>query len=306
MPPLPSAPTAGPCRCPSCTSWLRSRLVVYTYRPHTNHKPTTNQPQTNHIPTTYRPQTNHIPTTNQPHTDHKPTTYRPQANHVPTTCRLIPMTYRPHTNQILYQPHTDHIPTHTDHIATTYRPPLPTTYRPDQLVHYDLHFDHFRVRIWWPGSRGWFLPTTSPSLPTTYRPPLPTTYRPPLPTAYRPDQRVHYYPPFWPFPSPDLVARQSRLVAQEVWVVIPGGKAFHQRGKLSFRQLSPTSCDSWPTILVKSMWYTLKICYVFIIAPCSMMKAALFPKLGPPPSPHTTCFKGDTLSALTQHCMWEW
>ena len=37
------------------------------------------------------------------------------------------------------------------------------------------------------------------------------------------------------------------------------------------------------TILVKSIWYTLKICYVFIIAPCSMMKAALFPKLGPPP-----------------------
>ena len=40
-----------------------------------------------------------------------------------------------------------------------------------------------------------------------------------------------------------------------------------------------------PTILVKSIWYTLKICFVFIIAPRSMIKAALFPKLGPPPSP---------------------
>ena len=53
--------------------------------------------------------------------------------------------------------------------------------------------------------------------------------------------------------------------------------------------------------------YTLKICYVFIIAPCSMMKAALFPKLGPPspppPPPIQCCFKGDTLSTLTQHCM---
>ena len=39
------------------------------------------------------------------------------------------------------------------------------------------------------------------------------------------------------------------------------------------------------TILVKSIWYTLKICYVFIIAPCSMTKVALFPKLGPPPPP---------------------
>ena len=62
------------------------------------------------------------------------------------------------------------------------------------------------------------------------------------------------------------------------------------------------------TILVKSIWYSLKICYVFIIARCSMMKAALFPKLGPPsssspPPPIQCCFKGDTLSTLTQHCM---
>ena len=59
------------------------------------------------------------------------------------------------------------------------------------------------------------------------------------------------------------------------------------------------------TILVKSIWYTLKICFVFIIAPCSMIKAALFPKLGPPPPPPPPiqcCFKGDTLSVLTQHC----
>ena len=47
-----------------------------------------------------------------------------------------------------------------------------------------------------------------------------------------------------------------------------------------------------PTILVKSTWYTLKICYVFIIAACSMMKAAPFPKLGPPPSPHTMLVQG--------------
>ena len=39
----------------------------------------------------------------------------------------------------------------------------------------------------------------------------------------------------------------------------------------------------------------------FHYRPCSMMKAALFPKLGPPPL--QCCFKGDTLSALTQHCM---
>ena len=40
--------------------------------------------------------------------------------------------------------------------------------------------------------------------------------------------------------------------------------------------------------------------FAFIIAPCSIIKAALFPKLGPPPI--QCCFKGDTLSALTQHC----
>ena len=32
-----------------------------------------------------------------------------------------------------------------------------------------------------------------------------------------------------------------------------------------------------------------------------MIKAPLFPKIGPPPI--QCCFKGDTLSALTQHCM---
>ena len=31
---------------------------------------------------------------------------------------------------------------------------------------------------------------------------------------------------------------------------------------------------------------------VFIIAPCSMIKAAPFPKLGPPPSPHTILLQG--------------
>ena len=46
------------------------------------------------------------------------------------------------------------------------------------------------------------------------------------------------------------------------------------------------------TILVKSIWYTLNICFVFIIAPCSIIKAALFPKLGPPPSPHTMLLQG--------------
>ena len=47
------------------------------------------------------------------------------------------------------------------------------------------------------------------------------------------------------------------------------------------------------SILVKSIWYILKICYVFIIAPCPMMKAALFPKLGPSPSsPHTMLLQG--------------
>ena len=40
---------------------------------------------------------------------------------------------------------------------------------------------------------------------------------------------------------------------------------------------------------------------VFIIAPCS--KAALFPKLGPPPPHIQCCFKGDNLSTLIQHCM---
>ena len=44
------------------------------------------------------------------------------------------------------------------------------------------------------------------------------------------------------------------------------------------------------TILIKSIWCTLKIYCVFIIAPCSMKKAALFPKLGLPPI--RCCFKG--------------
>ena len=44
--------------------------------------------------------------------------------------------------------------------------------------------------------------------------------------------------------------------------------------------------------MVKSMWYTLKICSVFIIAPCSMIKSALFLELGPPPSPHTMLLQG--------------
>ena len=49
-------------------------------------------------------------------------------------------------------------------------------------------------------------------------------------------------------------------------------------------------CDQQSTILVKSIWYTLKSCFVFIIAPCSMIKAVLFPKLGPPP--HTMLLQG--------------
>ena len=53
---------------------------------------------------------------------------------------------------------------------------------------------------------------------------------------------------------------------------------------------------------VKSIWHTLKICYVFIIATCSIMKAALFPNLGPPPSLPIQCsFTGDTLGKLIQH-----
>ena len=59
-----------------------------------------------------------------------------------------------------------------------------------------------------------------------------------------------------------------------------------------------------PTILVKSIWYTLKICFVFIIAPRSMIKAALFPKLGPPPSPPYNVASRGTLWAYWPNIVW--
>ena len=48
------------------------------------------------------------------------------------------------------------------------------------------------------------------------------------------------------------------------------------------------------TILVKSIWYILKICYVFIIAPVRWWKWLFFPNLAlpPPPSPHTMLLEG--------------
>ena len=57
-----------------------------------------------------------------------------------------------------------------------------------------------------------------------------------------------------------------------------------------------------PTILVKSIWYTLKMCFVFIIAPCSMIKAALLLKLGP--LLHTMLLQGPTLWAHWPNIVW--
>ena len=58
-----------------------------TYRPLTDHLPTTYQL------TTYQPPTNHLPTTYWPLTDHLLTTYRPLTDHLPTTCTYRPLFY---------------------------------------------------------------------------------------------------------------------------------------------------------------------------------------------------------------------
>ena len=55
--------------------------------------------------------------------------------------------------------------------------------------------------------------------------------------------------------------------------------------------------EFWGTILVKSIWYTLKICFVFIIAACSIIKAALFPNLALPPPPSYNVASSGTLWA---------
>ena len=59
----------------------------------------------------------------------------------------------------------------------------------------------------------------------------------------------------------------------------------------------------------KYMWYTLKMRNAFNIAPCLMAKAALFPKRGPPPCPHTMLLQGETLWAPWLNIVWgeeEW
>ena len=85
-----------------------SETQDYVLASHIYRIPTTYRPHTDHVPTTYS--TNHIPTICQPR-------YRLQSNHIPTI-------YRPR-----YRLQSNHIP-------TIYRPRYLTTFRPDQLVHY--------------------------------------------------------------------------------------------------------------------------------------------------------------------------
>ena len=81
-----------------------------------------------------------------------------------------------------------------------------------------------------------------------------------------------------PFSSISITAKRETPELLHACANIGSGDyvVYSRRNEIIVRQ---------PTMLVKSTWYTLKICYVFIIAPCSMMKAIPFPKLRPPPLP---------------------